>query len=234
MCLRALSYHLTTARSSIHFMHQTLKTQCKAKSNDLMSLWQMFDDVVEYSEDPSGTTQGIAAIKTKFEKEWRAYESARKAIGTGDQGASEGLPLSLREDSQDAVPLRHRQTAPQRSFQSRQIMNCVMEWKDHDKGQEADITDNLDHYEALCEKLDKELPQVRKVGKNYKFEPTGGGVDVRDLYQKARTQAEASEVRQRQAWDQLLALETWEITDPADETGSGLRHEVHLPPDCSR
>src|SRR5690606_2051216 len=84
--LRSLSYHLTTARSSIHFMHQTLKTQCKARSNDLVSLWQMFDDVVEYNEDPSGVTQGIAAIKTKFESEWRAYESARKAIGQATKG----------------------------------------------------------------------------------------------------------------------------------------------------
>src|SRR5690606_14203531 len=92
--------------------------------------------------------------------------------------------------------------------------NCVMEWKDHDKGQEADITDNLDHYEALCEKLDMELPQVRKVGKNYKFEPTAAGVDVRDLFNKARSEAEGDEVRQRQAWEQLLGLESWEITTP--------------------
>ena len=41
--LRAVSYNLTTLRSSVHFMHQTLKTQRKAKSNELITLWQMFD-----------------------------------------------------------------------------------------------------------------------------------------------------------------------------------------------
>ena len=67
--LRAVSYNLTTLRSSVHFMHQTLKTQRKAKSNELITLWQMFDDVVSYEEDPSGTTAGIAAISSKFNDE---------------------------------------------------------------------------------------------------------------------------------------------------------------------
>lgn len=211
--LRALSYHLTTARSSIHFMHQTLKTQCKTKSNDLISLWQMFDDVVEYSEDPSGTTQGIAAIKTKFEKEWRAYESARKAIGTATKGHLKVYRSRCEKILKTLFLYDVAQTAPQ-GLSTEQIMNCVMEWKDHDKGQQADITDNFDHYEALCEKLDMELSQVRKAGKNYKFEPTAAGVDVRDLFNKARSEAESDEVRQRQAWEQLLGLESWEITTP--------------------
>lgn len=211
--LRALSYHLTTARSSIHFMHQTLKTQCKTKSSDLVSLWQMFDDVVEYSEDPSGTTQGIAAIKTKFEKEWRAYESAKKAIGTATKGHLKVYRSRCEKILKTLFLYDVAQTAPQ-GLSVEQIMNCVMEWKDHDKGQESDVTDNLDHYEGLCEKLDVELPQVRKVGKNFKFEPTAAGVDVRDLFNKARSEAEGDEIRQRQAWDQLLALESWDITTP--------------------
>lgn len=211
--LRALSSHLTTARSSIHFMHQTLKTQCKTKSNDLVSLWQMFDDVVEYSEDPSGTTQGIAAIKTKFEKEWRAYESARKSIGTATKGHLKVYRSRCEKVLKTLFLYDIAQMASQ-GLPVEQVMNCVMEWKDHTKGQEADIADNLDHYESLCEVLDMELPQVRKVGKNYKFEPTAGGVDVRDLYSKARSEAEGDEVRQRQAWEQLLSLESWEIQTP--------------------
>jgi len=63
--LRAVSYNLTTLRSAVHFMHQTLKTQRKAKSDELITIWQMFDDVVSYEEDPSGTTAGISAIRTK-------------------------------------------------------------------------------------------------------------------------------------------------------------------------
>ncbi len=92
-----------------------------------------------------------------------------------------------------------------------EIMNSVMEWVDHDKGQKADIKDNLDHYEVLLDELAKELPQVKKVGKNFVFTPEGGGVDVKELFQKARSQAENSQVQQRVAWHQLLGLDGWEI-----------------------
>ena len=92
-----------------------------------------------------------------------------------------------------------------------EIMNSVMEWADHDKGQKADIKDNLDHYEVLLDELAKELPQVKKVGKNFVFTPEGGGVDVKELFQKARSHAENSEVQQRDAWNQLLGLDGWEI-----------------------
>jgi hypothetical protein len=73
-----VSYNITTLRSSVHFMHQTLKTQRKAKSNELITLWQMFDEVVSYEEDPSGTTAGIAAIRSKFNEEYNAYQVAHR------------------------------------------------------------------------------------------------------------------------------------------------------------
>jgi hypothetical protein len=92
-----------------------------------------------------------------------------------------------------------------------EIMNSVMEWVDHDKGQKADTKDNLDHYEVLLDELAKELPQVKKVGKNFVFTPEGGGGDVKELFQKARSQAENSQVQQRVAWHQLLGLDGWEI-----------------------
>src|SRR6266545_502060 len=38
--LRAVSYNLTTLRSSVHFMHQTLKTQRKNKADELITLWR--------------------------------------------------------------------------------------------------------------------------------------------------------------------------------------------------
>ena len=95
-------------------MHQTLKTQRKAKSNELITLWQMFDDVVSYEEDPSGTTAGISAISTKFNDEWKAYRGGPSDHWAGDQGAAKGLRLPLREDPEDAVPLPHRQDAAER------------------------------------------------------------------------------------------------------------------------
>jgi len=207
--LRALSYHLTTARSSIHFMHQTLKGQRKAQSNELISLWQMFDDVVSYTEDPSGTTAGIAAISSKFNNEWRAYEVGRKTIGQATKGHLK-VYASRCEKILKTLFLYSVAKLDVGGLSVEQIMNCVMEWKDH-KAQDSDSTDNLDHYEALCEKLAQELPQVRKAGKNYVFNPIGGGVDVKELFEKARTEAEGNEVKQRQAWEALLDLEKWEI-----------------------
>ena len=55
--LRAVSYNLTTIRSALYFMLQTLKTQSKRKSTEMVTLWALFDDVVNYEEDPSGTTR---------------------------------------------------------------------------------------------------------------------------------------------------------------------------------
>lgn len=39
--LKAVSYNLTTLRSAVHVMHQTLKTQSKVKSNELNN-WPKF------------------------------------------------------------------------------------------------------------------------------------------------------------------------------------------------
>ena len=78
--VRAVSYNLTTIRSALYFMLQTVKAQRKLQSNELITLWCLFDDVVNYTEDPSGTSRSIASIKTKFPTEWRAYEDAKRQI----------------------------------------------------------------------------------------------------------------------------------------------------------
>ena len=208
--LRAVSYNLTTLRSAVHFMHQTLKTQRKAKSNELITLWQMFDDVVNYEEDPSGTTAGISAIRTKYHDEWKAYEAGRRTIGQATKGWLKVYATRC-EKILKTLFLYHVAKMQPNGLSVEEIMNSVMEWKDHDKGQKADIKDNLDHYEVLLDELAKELPQVKKVGKNFVFTPEGGGVDVKELFQKARGQAENSEVQQRDAWNQLLGLDGWEI-----------------------
>ena len=98
--LRAVSYNLTTLRSSVHFMHQTLKTQRKAKSNELITLWQMFDDVVSYEEDPSGTTAGIAAIQHEVQR--RVAKPTRRPAGPSGRrprGGSRSMPPAVRRSS---------------------------------------------------------------------------------------------------------------------------------------
>src|SRR5262249_48169345 len=65
-----------------------------------------------------------------------------------------------------------------------------------------------------CEELADQVPQVRKVGKNYVFEPTGGRIDIKQLFEKARNQAEGHQAKQRQAWERLLGLDDWKIESP--------------------
>jgi hypothetical protein len=208
--LKAVSYNLTTLRSSVHFMHQTLKTQRKAKSNELITLWQMFDDVVSYEEDPSGTTAGIAAISSKFNAEYKAYQAAHRTIGQATKGWLK-VYSSRCQKIVKTLFLYYIAKMQPNGLSVEEIMNSVMEWKDHDKGQKTDIKDNRDHYENLLDELAKEVPQVKKVGKNFIFTPEGGVVNVKDFFQKARSHAENSEVQQRDAWNQLLGLEGWEI-----------------------
>jgi hypothetical protein len=208
--LRAVSYNLTTLRSAVHFMHQTLKTQQKAKSNELITLWQMFDDVVSYEEDPSGTTAGIAAISSKFNDDWKAYQAGRRIIGQATKGRLKVYALRC-EKILKTLFLFHIANMQPNGLSVEEIMNSVMEWADHDKGQKADVKDNLDHYEILLDELAREVPQVKKVGKNFVFSPEGGGVNVKELFARARSVSEGNDAKQREAWHQLLALDGWEI-----------------------
>lgn len=222
--VRAVSYNLTTVRSALYFMLQTLKTQRKRKSNELITLWSLFDDVIEYEEDPSGTTKGIASIKTKWPEAWQAYETAKRQLDTVTKG-----PLKVYRSRCEKIIrtlfLYHTANLAPNGLKHEDLMNGVMEWKDHAGEQRADLQDNLDHYEILTDKLALELAQVVKVGRNYRFEPTGGGPQPRELFQKARAEAEQDEVARRQAWEALLALNGWEIKSAlmTMDLASGLR-----------
>jgi hypothetical protein len=222
--VRAVSYNLTTVRSALYFMLQTLKTQRKRKSRELITLWALFDDVVEYEEDPSGTTKGVANIKTKWPGAWQAYETGKRQLDTAVKG-----PLKVHRSRCEKIVktlfLYHVANLAPNGLGHEELMNSVMEWKDHDRGQQADLRDNLDHYELLTDKIAMELAQVIKEGQRYRFNPTGEGPDPRDLFQKARAEAEDDEVQQRQAWEALLALDGWEVTTPMMTLGlaSGIR-----------
>ena len=78
--------------------------------------------------------------------------------------------------------------------------------------QNADLQDNLDHYENLLKTLDLELVQVEKVGTKYRFNPAGKTIIPSDIFQKFRAEAAQDENQRRQAWEQLLDLDGWEIT----------------------
>ena len=208
--VRAVSYNLTTIRSALYFMLQTVKSQRKVQSKELITLWALFDDVVNYTEDPSGTSRSIASIKTKFPEEWRAYEDAKRQIDEALSGPLKAY-RSRCEKIVKTLFLYHIANISPDGLSHDEVMNCVMEWKDHDKGQTVDLQDNRDHYEMLIEKLDTELTQVEKVGTKYRFNVQGTGPNPMDVFQRARSEAEASEVSRQQAWHQLLSLDGWEV-----------------------
>lgn len=209
--VRTLSYNLTTVRSALYFMLQTLKTQRKRQSRELISLWALFDDVVEFEEDPSGTTRGITSVKSKWPDEWHAYEAAKHQLDTVTKGKLKAY-RSRCEKIIKTLFLYHIAGMAPNGLSAEDLMNSVMEWRDHDQ-QSADLEDNLGHYEVLADELALELAQVVKVGKNYQFNPTGSATDPRDHFDKARAEAEQNELLRRQAWEALLALsqENWQI-----------------------
>lgn len=209
--LRAVSYNLTTIRSALYFMLQTLKTQSKRGSKELVTLWALFDDVVNYEEDPSGTTRSIASIRTKFPNEWRAYDLARQQINAATTG-----PLKVYRSRCEKIVktlfLYHVANMAPNGLSTEELMNSVMEWRDHETGQTADLQDNLDHYENLLKKLELELVQVEKIGPKYRFNPAGKSIIPSEIFQKLRAEAAQDENQRRQAWEQLLDLDGWEIT----------------------
>ena len=208
--VRAVSYHLTTVRSALYFMLETIKSMRKRQSDELITLWALFDDVVSYEEDPSGTSWGIASIKTKFPEEWQAYEEAKRQIDNSLNGSLK-IYRSRCEKIVKTLFLYHIANLSPNGLTHEELMNSVMEWKDHDKDRQADLQDNFDHYETLAGKLSTELVQVEKVGNRYRFNPTGSGTDPHEIFMKARAEAENSPALRRDAWHQLLALDGWYV-----------------------
>jgi hypothetical protein len=208
--VRQISMNLTTIRSALYFMLQTLKTQRKRHSSELITLWGLFDDVVEYEEDPSGTTKGITSIKTKWPDEWKAYENARHHLDTVTKGKLK-VYRSRCEKIIKTLFLYHVANKAPGGLSHEELMNCVMEWKDHDKDQRADLQDNKDHYEVLSDEIANELAQVIKIGPNFKFNPTATGINPMEQFQRARGEAEQDEIERQKAWNALLELEKWQV-----------------------
>src|SRR5262249_28047855 len=150
------SYGLTTVRSALYFMLQALKTERKKSSRELISLWSLYNDMLEFEEDPSGTTRSIAGIKIKYPNEWAAFEAARHELNS----ATKGYLKVYRNRSEKILKtlfLYDVSELAQNGLSSEDLMNAVMEWKDHDTNQEADVKDNLDHYTILADAVEAGL-----------------------------------------------------------------------------
>jgi len=209
--LRLVTHELTTARSAIHFMHQTLRHQIKNKGNELIRLWELFDEAVRYEEDPSGVQAGLVAIRTKKEIEYKAYETCKRQI----DGQTKGALKVYRDKAIKVVQtlfLYHVAKFKQQGLSPEEISNSILV----ERSSDSTPDENIQHYENVAENLKKELRQIvqnsDEDGKPlYRFDPVFTGVDPRDEFKKARDEAEANEVMQRDAWDHLVALDTWPI-----------------------
>jgi hypothetical protein len=209
--LRAITYELTTTRSAIHFMHQTLKNQIKNKGTELIRLWELFDETVRYEEDPSGVHAGLVAIKTRKEEDYRAYESCREQI----DGMTKGQLKVYRDKAIRTIQtlfLYHVSKTRQQGICPEEIANSVMIERSND----ATPDENIQHYESLAENLKKELRQVvRNLDEDgkprYKFDPVFAGIDPRIEFQKACDEVESNEVMLSEAWISLLAMDEWPV-----------------------
>ncbi|HYB04190.1 MAG TPA: hypothetical protein VED17_07000 [Nitrososphaerales archaeon] len=208
---RAITYELTTTRSAIHFMHQTLKHQIKQKGRDLIRLWELFDEAVKYEEDPSGVHAGLVAIQTRRETEYRAYEACKRQV----DGLTKGYLKVYRDRAIKTIQtlfLYHIARTRQQGLTPEEIANSVL----IEHKPDASIEDNNQHYESLAENLKKELRQIVQsfdddARPRYRFDPVFTGIDPRDEFKKARDDAEANEMILREAWEHLLALDEWPI-----------------------
>lgn len=210
--LKAITYELTTTRSAIHFMHQTLKHQMKIESKDLIRLWDFFDEALSYEEDPSGTHAGIAAIKTKRDVEYRIYDNCKRQIDSATKGF-----LKVNHDKTvktlQTLFLYHISRLRQDGLSPDEIANSVLV----ERAPDATVEENVQHYESIAENLRKALRQVvsslDEDGKPlYRFDPVKtNGPDPKEEFANARIEAESNQVMRKEAWQHLLALDEWPV-----------------------
>lgn len=221
--LKNITYELTTARSAIHFMHQTLRYQIKHQGTELIRLWELFEDTVKYEEDPSGVHPGISAIKTKKDTDYQTYERCKAHVESTVSGT-----LQFNQDKAikilQTLFLYYISKTEKKGINSERIANEVLIPREPD----SNPTDNNQHYENLAEHLAKELAEIKasatEDNKNlYSFEPTLSGINPNAEFKKARTVVEESEKLQDEAWQKLLRLSNW------TETAASLRFNFTRP-----
>ena len=209
--LRDITMELTTTRSAIHFMHQTLKYAIKTNSKELIRLWHFFDESLEYEEDPSGTYAGLVALKTKRDTDYKIYESCKKFIDE----QTKGVLKVHRERAINTLQVLFLYYVSKRRLQgltSEEIANEIL----IEKNPNATLEENLQHYEFIACTLKKDLRQITETpdekGKSrFKFNPIHTGINPQEEFDKIKTEVEANEKLRKDAWDDLLEFKEWNL-----------------------
>ncbi|HPZ07992.1 MAG TPA: hypothetical protein PL110_07755 [Candidatus Eremiobacteraeota bacterium] len=206
--MKYLSSNLATIRSGLDILHQILKTHIKKKSNEMIAVWRIFEELLLYGQEPSVTTEIIACIRTIWHDEWKSFERAEKHINSATGGYLKLYNNRCIKILQSFFLYNVAEIASE-GLISEDIMNCVMEWRDHEKLQKSDIRDNQNHYEILIDKIRYEIPQINKVNERYLFNPSAVRLEPMEVYSKVLDEVKKSEIMQRKAWEYLLCLGEW-------------------------
>lgn len=209
--LRDITHELTTTRSAIHFMHQTLKHSIKNERKELIRLHDFFDEAVEYEEDPSGTNAGLAAIKTKRDREYQSYIVAKKQI----DGATKGMMKAYHDrvlmilQSLFLYYIAKRKTT---GLSGEELANEILD----EKSKDATLEENIQHYDILTDTLRKEVGQVREKKDEdghslFRFDPEQESINVQEIFDNIYSEAESNELMQSEAWEYLLGLDEWVV-----------------------
>ena len=209
--LRDITYELTTTRSAIHFMHQTLKYGITNNKNELIKLWDFFDAALEYEEDPSGTYAGLVAIKTNRNKDYKIYEICRQYIDDKIKG-----PLKVYSERATKILqvlfLYYIARRKQQGLTAEEITNEVL----IEKNDKAVLNENIEHYEYLASNLKRELRQVTEIrdeegNSRYLFNPVLQGINPRDEFERIKADVQNNEHLRNEAWENLLSLHDWTV-----------------------
>lgn len=194
--IRVVSFKLTTTRSALHFIHRGLQRAIEHNSKDLLSLWNIFEDLIQYEEAPSGGGPGVLSIRTKFPSEYQAYEMAQKTL----QGLSQPLINEYRTKAQkilNTLFLHHLAGRP--PLKPTDVLNAVLE----SRSTEATQQENIEHYEILLEELEKRIPQIAVKDGAYYFQETATR-DYQDIYEEAKRELSEKEALFRRYYGRLL------------------------------
>lgn len=209
--LRAITYELTTTRSAIHFMHQTLKYQMRIHSTELIRLWDFFDEALTYEEDPSGTYAGIKALRASKDTEYRIYETCKKQIDSVTKGT-----LKVHRDRSiktlQTLFLYYISRTRQQGLTPEEIANSVLT----ERSTDATADENIQHYETIAGSLGRELQQIvvnydEDNRPRFRFDPIVTTKNPKREFEKARIEAESNRLMQQEAWKHLLALDEWPV-----------------------
>jgi hypothetical protein len=165
--IRNISKQLTGTRSTISFLHAALLRAAEEKSCDLVPLWRVFDDLMQYKGTPSAATTGTVSIKSRFRDEVAALEAAQATLKRITDGHL-ARPQNRKRAERVLNTLFLHHIAGVAGLTKEQILDAVCDLKPGEDELEA----QLNHYETILEEMRLKLRnQIRAQQGRYEFVP---------------------------------------------------------------